>query len=65
MQCPNCAETTKVINTIAKYDSVYRVRQCLACGYRFTTNEIEDNSEHVLRALKDRWRQYRGRRRKK
>ena len=34
--CPHCSQITKVLNTIADI----RVRKCLTCGFRFTTEEI-------------------------
>ena len=58
MICAKCKGQTKVINTVAKMDAVYRVRQCVNCGERFTTAEQVDNSEHVVQSLKDRWKQY-------
>ena len=41
MTCPNCNEKTKVIESNAFEDSIERRRECLACGYRFNTIEID------------------------
>ncbi|HEY0221544.1 transcriptional regulator NrdR [Lactovum miscens] len=40
MKCPKCqSENFKVLDTRASDDSVRRRRECLSCGYRFTTYE--------------------------
>ena len=41
MTCPKCNEKTRVIDTIPDEDSVARRRECVACGYRFSTIEID------------------------
>ncbi|MDR0300241.1 MAG: transcriptional regulator NrdR [Streptococcaceae bacterium] len=40
MKCPKCqSENFKVLDTRASDDSVRRRRECLSCGFRFTTYE--------------------------
>ena len=41
MTCPNCNEKTKVIDSKTDEDSTERRRECTACGYRFSTVEID------------------------
>lgn len=41
MICPICGEKTKVIDSRSECDCVKRRRECLGCGYRFSTEEIE------------------------
>lgn len=41
MTCPICGDKTKVINSRATCDCVKRRRECVSCGHRFTTEEIE------------------------
>ena len=41
MTCPKCFEVTKVIDSRHEEDSVVRRRECLICGLRFTTIEID------------------------
>jgi transcriptional repressor NrdR len=41
MTCPKCFENTKVINSRHEEDAIMRRRECNACGYRFTTIEID------------------------
>lgn len=41
MTCPNCNEKTKVIDSTTDEDSTTRRRECTACGYRFSTVEID------------------------
>ncbi len=53
MRCPKCQNIEdKVIDSRASKDeqSIRRRRQCLACGYRFTTyEEIERANLHVVK----------------
>lgn len=50
MTCPKCNEKTKVIESITDEDSTIRRRECLACGYRFSTVEIDkDLYERMVR----------------
>lgn len=53
MRCPKCqTDEDKVIDSRASKDglSIRRRRQCLGCGYRFTTyEEIERASLHVVK----------------
>ncbi len=39
MQCPECPEQTRVIDSRASEDAIRRRRVCLGCGRRFTTYE--------------------------
>lgn len=41
MTCPKCNEKTKVIDSLTDEDSTLRRRECMACGYRFSTVEID------------------------
>ena len=43
MTCPICGGKTKVVDSRAELDYVYRKRRCLDCKYSFTTSEIEDD----------------------
>lgn len=40
MLCPECGHDTKVTRSWPSYNSVIRERQCLECGYKWTTAEI-------------------------
>ena len=39
MICPKCSGKTKVVDTRALAGNSRRRRECLACGYRFSTEE--------------------------
>ena len=41
MTCPKCNEKTKVIDSRSDEDSTERRHECLVCGYRFSTIEID------------------------
>ena len=41
MDCPNCGNPTKVVDSRPNKDSVTRWRKCTACRFRFKTIEIE------------------------
>lgn len=43
MRCPKCGEKTWVTNTETRKltNCVVRIRECVSCGYRFTTTEVE------------------------
>lgn len=44
MRCSKCGSDTKVLETRANEDGLpKRRRECLSCGYRFNTLEIEEN----------------------
>lgn len=43
MTCPKCYKKTKVIDSRSDEDSTERRRECLVCGYRFTTIEIDND----------------------
>lgn len=41
MTCPICGEKTIVTNSRPHEDSKYRRRECVSCGERFSTIEID------------------------
>ena len=41
MLCPVCEGETKVIDSRRKPDCVNRRRECLECGFRFNTVEVD------------------------
>lgn len=41
MTCPICEGATKVINSRTNSESVRRRRECVDCGYRFSTLELD------------------------
>ena len=41
MDCPKCKGDIKVLDTRPDGEWVHRRRECLACGHRFTTIEVE------------------------
>lgn len=41
MTCPECGSDTKVVDSRRSEDTVTRRRECLACGHRFTTMEVD------------------------
>ncbi len=50
MCCPNCGDTrTKVLKTIYHGRSMYRVRRCLFCKVRFSTQERSVSWNHLHR----------------
>ena len=53
MTCPDCNEKTKVIDSTAFEDSIERRRECLACGYRFNTIEIDKELYERLVKMND------------
>lgn len=65
MKCPICGSESKVINTRThrKDNSIYRRRECLKCGKKFTSYEVceLDNliSEAKKRAKKDAYEEIR------
>jgi transcriptional regulator NrdR family protein len=42
MKCPVCEGNTKVVDVRERKSKIYRRRECLECGYRFATYEIEN-----------------------
>lgn len=49
MKCPHCGhEDSKVTDSRTDGDSVRRRRQCLACGFRFTTHERVQTGNLVI-----------------
>ena len=50
MTCPKCNGKTEIVDTRADDDAVKRRRQCLECGYRFSTIEIDkDLYERIIK----------------
>lgn len=45
MTCPVCFEKTRVFGTAPDEDTVYRIRECVSCGYRFCTTEVESDDK--------------------
>ena len=41
MTCPVCNAKTKILETRSDAESINRRRQCLRCGYRFSTVEMD------------------------
>ena len=41
MECPECGEKTKVVETRPYAGAVYRRRKCLECNFIFYTEETE------------------------
>ena len=51
MKCPDCSSTVSSVLETRRYDhSNRRRRECLECGYRWTTMEI--HSDEFIRLLK-------------
>lgn len=48
MTCPNCENNTMVIDSRPTVDSVNRRRQCINCGFRFNTVEIDEEQYALL-----------------
>lgn len=48
MTCPICGGDTKVRITMSNVDNNLRQRQCRICGYRFTTEEVENPNISAL-----------------
>lgn len=57
IRCPKCGyDDSKVTDSRGVHESIRRRRQCLECGYRFTTFEIIQNAS-LLITKKDRRRE--------
>lgn len=53
MQCPKCnAFETSVVDSRSTGQTNRRRRQCVACGYRFTTREIIDEELQDLQNIR-------------
>ena len=46
MECPKCYGNTTVLET-RQGNGVKRRRECLECGYRFSTVEVESNLHKI------------------
>lgn len=44
MVCPNCGGKTKVKESRADSDVIYRRRRCIDCNYIFYTEEVDSES---------------------
>ena len=55
MTCPNCNSRTKVVDSRTDEDSTERRRECVACGYRFTTVEVDKDLFERMVRLNDKW----------
>ena len=51
MTCPVCGEKTKVTNSQADSDCVYRERQCVVCKHKFYTEEVESEDRNTINQL--------------
>lgn len=50
MTCVICGEKTRVVDSRSQEDSKYRRRECVECGHRFSTVEIDaDYYEFIKR----------------
>ena len=49
MNCPNCGEKTFVQESRRREYTVFRVRKCPACKYRFRTCEAYDLDDVIMR----------------
>lgn len=57
MTCPVCGARTTVIDTAsADVESVYRMRKCKDCEYKFYTIEIECNDDNIRKIYNERRR---------
>ena len=43
MTCPKCCSRTKIWDSRLQDDAKRRRRECLSCGYRFITIEIDED----------------------
>lgn len=48
MTCPICGGETKITNSRPKCDHARRRRECLECGHRFSTIELEEDVKDRL-----------------
>ena len=55
MTCPKCNEKTKVIDSHTDEDSTERRRECTACGYRFSTVEVDRDFYERMVKQDDKW----------
>jgi transcriptional regulator NrdR family protein len=51
MQCFKCGAESRVINTARDKSRVYRNRECLGCGRRWYTEEVENSDPRVTMAI--------------
>ena len=55
MTCPVCGGATKVTDSRSDGETVRRRRECVNCGERFTTREMDvDQLEKLLKAKAER-----------
>ena len=53
MQCPKCKnDDTSVVDSRPTGETNRRRRQCVACGYRFTTREVMDDDLQELKNIR-------------
>lgn len=43
MTCPKCCSRTKIWDSRLQDDAKRRRRECLSCGYRFITIEVDED----------------------
>lgn len=51
--CPQCQSACRVFNTRARNGHVWRRRECLVCGHRFSTTEAPTADQEALERLVD------------
>lgn len=49
MTCPNCGAKTNVVDSRSHEDSRSRRRECVGCGFRFSTVEIDADYYETLK----------------
>ena len=62
MTCPVCGGDTTVVCTRSDCEGVYRRRECLTCGHKFYTTELESGSDDFNRLDKIARAEYKERR---
>ena len=55
MTCPKCNDKTKVVDSRTDEDSTERRRECTACGYRFSTIEVDKDFYERMVKQDDKW----------
>ncbi len=57
MECPECSNKTKVLDTRKYSGAVYRKRKCKSCGFTFWTEEIElDKNADIIKTVQATYR---------
>ena len=53
MTCPVCNAKTKILETRSDSESINRRRQCLRCGFRFSTVEMDKDLYKKISKVSD------------